>query len=104
MPNTRKHKKFPNRQQDSIRWLTTDDDKIGRRRARGATEAFQIEPLPLGDDFFGIYQVGSDGGQTYRIEIRSLADLVNSCNCPDHRIIGITLTKRMAQLYLRKAV
>ena len=95
MPNTRKHKKFPNRHPDSIGWLTTDADEIERRRARGATEAFQIEPLPQGDDFFGIYQVGSDGGQTYRIEIRSLADLVNSCNCPDHRINGLGTCKHI---------
>lgn len=95
MPNTRKHKKFSNRQPDSTGWLTTDADEIERRRARGATGAFQIEPLPQGDDFFGSYQVGSDGGQTYRVEIRSLTDLVNSCNCPDHRINGLGTCKHI---------
>ena len=95
MPNTRKHKKFSNRQPDSTGWLTTDADEIERRRARGATEAFQIEPLPQGDDFFGSYQVGSDGGKTYRVEIRSLTDLVNSCNCPDHRINGLGTCKHI---------
>ena len=95
MPNTRKHKKFPSRKPASTGWLTTDVDEIQRRRARGATEAFQIEPLQQGDDFFGIYQVGSDGGQTYRVEIRSLADPINSCNCPDHRINGLGTCKHI---------
>ena len=95
MPSSRKPKKQSHRQPGSRGWLTTDADEIERRRARGATEAFQIEPLPQGDDFFGIYQVGSDGGQTYRVEIRSLADFVNSCNCPDHRINGLGTCKHI---------
>ena len=95
MPSTRKHKKIPNRQPGPTGWLTTDADEIERRRVRGATEAFRIESLAQSDDFFGFYQVGSDGGQTYRVEIRSLSEPVNSCNCPDHRINGLGTCKHI---------
>ena len=36
--------------------------------------------------------------QTYRVEIRSLAEPINSCNCPDHRINGLGTCKHIEAL------
>ena len=62
---------------------------------RAASEVFQIESLSKDDNFFGIYRVDSDNGQTYRVEIRSLAEPINSCDCPDHRINGLGTCKHI---------
>jgi hypothetical protein len=37
----------------------------------------------------------SDTGQIYHIEIRSLAEPINSCDCPDHRINGLGTCKHI---------
>jgi len=95
MPNTRKRKKYPHRQPGSTGWFTTDGDEIERRRLRGANESFRVEPQAQGHDFFDDYRIQSDNGQTYRVEIRSLFELINSCDCPDHRINGLGTCKHI---------
>ncbi len=95
MSKTKKRSKNPQKQARPLAWSTSDADEVERRRVRGAIEAFKIESLTQGDDFFGIYQVDSDGGQTYRIEIRSLVEPINSCDCPDHRINGLGTCKHI---------
>ena len=95
MSKTKKRSKNPQKRARPLAWSTSDADEVERRRVRGAIEAFKIESLTQGDDFFGIYQVDSDGGQTYRIEIRSLAEPINSCDCPDHRINGLGTCKHI---------
>ncbi|MEN8131950.1 MAG: hypothetical protein ABFS45_17565, partial [Pseudomonadota bacterium] len=74
MPKTKKRNKNPQKRTRSSGWSTSNADEIERRRVRGAIETFRIESLPQNNDFFGVYQVGSDGGQTYCVEIRSLAE------------------------------
>lgn len=76
-------------------WFTSDADEIERRRERGTTGAFQIDPLSQDDDFFGAYQINSATEQAYRVEIRSLSEPINSCNCPDHRINGLGTCKHI---------
>ncbi len=76
-------------------WLTSDADEIERRRLRGASESFQIEAQAGGDEFFGVYRIRRDSGQTYHLEIRSLAEPINSCDCPDHRINGLGTCKHI---------
>jgi len=94
MPRTKKRAR-PQRLTPPSGWSTTDADEIERRRLRSTTEVFEIESLTPGDDFFGIYRVGSQGGQTYRVEIRSLTEHINSCDCPDHRINGLGTCKHV---------
>ena len=101
MSKTKKRSKNLQKRARPSGWTTSDEDEIERRRLRGATEAFQIEPLAQGNDFFGIYQVDSDGGQTYRVEIRSLAEPINSCDCPDHRINGLGTCKHIEAILSR---
>ena len=47
------------------------------------------------DVFFGVYRTHSGSGQSYGVEIRSLAEPINSCNCPDHRINGLGTCKHI---------
>ncbi len=95
MSRNKKFSKNPHKRSRPVGWSTSDADEIERRRARAASEVFQIESLSQGDSFFGIYHVDSDNGQTYRVEIRSLAEPINSCDCPDHRINGLGTCKHI---------
>lgn len=95
MAKPKKHKKSSPRRAQPSGWLTTDADEIERRRLRGTNERLQIESITPADDFFGVYQVGSDGGQSYRVEIRSLAEPINTCDCPDHRVNGLGTCKHV---------
>ncbi|MBL3591187.1 MAG: DEAD/DEAH box helicase [gamma proteobacterium endosymbiont of Lamellibrachia anaximandri] len=76
-------------------WSTSDADEIERRRLRGLNEPSRIESQAQDDNFFGVYQVDSNNEQTYRVEIRSLAEPINSCDCPDHRINGLGTCKHI---------
>ena len=76
-------------------WSTSDADEIERRRLRAINEAIRIESHTPNDAFFGFYRSHSDDGHAYRIEIRSLAEPINSCECPDHRVNGLGTCKHI---------
>ncbi|MCU7919272.1 MAG: DEAD/DEAH box helicase [Candidatus Thiodiazotropha sp. (ex Epidulcina cf. delphinae)] len=95
MPKTKKRSKRPQRRTRPLGWSTSDTDEIERRRARGQSESLQITPLSRLHDFFGDYRVESPNGQTYQVEIRSLSEPINSCDCPDHRINGLGTCKHV---------
>ena len=76
-------------------WSTSDADEIERRRLRGREEAIRIEPLDRADAFYGAFLAQSNGGHAYRVEIRSLTGHINSCDCPDHRVIGLGTCKHI---------
>ena len=67
-------------------WLSTDEDEIRRREWRGRTEVESV--LALDERFapFGNYRVASSSGSAYTVEIRSLRERINSCECQDYRI------------------
>ncbi|QYZ67792.1 MAG: DEAD/DEAH box helicase [Gammaproteobacteria bacterium (ex Lamellibrachia satsuma)] len=100
MSKTKKRNKDSQRPARPSGWSTSDADEIERRRLRGLNEPSRIESQAPDDNFFGIYQVDSNNEQTYRVEIRSLAKPINSCDCPDHRINGLGTCKHIeATLY-----
>jgi SNF2 family DNA or RNA helicase len=68
---------------DNSGWNTTDADEITRRRLRGQTEKFRIENTSA--EPFSSFLVRSKHDKQYYIEIRSLTDHTNSCDCPDYR-------------------
>jgi len=45
--------------------------------------------------FFGSFLITSDSGEPYHIEIRSLTDHSNSCDCPDHSVNGLGTCKHI---------
>ena len=67
-------------------WISTDAEEIGRREWRGRTEIVEVRALDETPRPFGDYRVTSSSGSSYTVEIRSLGEPVNSCECHDHRI------------------
>ena len=101
MTNTKKPRKNVQKQARPSGWSTSDADEIERRRLRGLNEALRIEPQTQDAGFFGSYRVHSGEGQRYRVEIRSLSEPINSCDCPDHRINGLGTCKHVEATLLR---
>jgi len=97
-------KRVPKKQTPSIQgWRTSDEDEIERRRQRGAAEACQIENITGNDPFYGDYQLLSGNGGRYAIEIRSLTEPLNSCNCPDHTVNRLGTCKHVEAVLLHIA-
>ncbi|MCY3768298.1 MAG: DEAD/DEAH box helicase [Gammaproteobacteria bacterium] len=64
-------------------WISTDEDEIKRRKWRGRTEICEVKAMDMVAEPFCDYQAKSSTGDSYRIEIRSLSEPVNSCECMD---------------------
>ena len=65
--------------------MPTDiQEQIERRRERARTEILKISNKG-GHPVFSQFEVKSVSGSTYRIEIRSLDEMQNSCTCPDYK-------------------
>lgn len=84
-------------------WRTTDTDEIERRRRRAVEERLDVRPLEPAQAFFGTFEVGSEAGGTYEVEIRSLTERLNSCGCPDHRVNGLGTCKHVEAVLARLA-
>ncbi|MDX8411214.1 MAG: SNF2-related protein [Mariprofundaceae bacterium] len=78
-----------------VGWMTSDEDEIERRRHRGENLHAVIQALEPDYGFFGSFLLTSDSGDTYHIEIRSLANHCNSCDCPDHSVNGLGTCKHV---------
>jgi hypothetical protein len=76
-------------------WRTTDEEEIERRRSRAAGEPIEIEALEPEEPVFGTWRVGSEGGGLYLVEIRTLSELDNSCDCPDFQVNGLGTCKHV---------
>ena len=66
-------------------WISSDEDEIKRRHWRGRTEIDQVIPLDADHHPFGDYRVTSSSGRSYVVEMRSLSERINSCECHDYR-------------------
>jgi hypothetical protein len=95
MARTRRPQKKTHRRPRSLGWLTSDADEIERRRLRALSEAYRVESQTSENSFFGCYRIHSGNGQGYRVEIRSLSEPINSCDCPDHRVSGLGTCKHI---------
>jgi len=65
-------------------WSTNDENEWERRRQRGAAESFRIQTLRQITPFLGDFRVLSANGGEYTVEVRSLLQRLNTCDCPDH--------------------
>ena len=79
----------------AVGWLTTDADEIARRRERAAAERMRIDAGERSEPVFATFTVRSAAGAEYRVEIRSLTTLENSCSCPDFRTNGLGTCKHI---------
>ncbi|MDR2850135.1 MAG: DEAD/DEAH box helicase [Verrucomicrobiota bacterium] len=79
-------------------WRTTDQDEINRRRVRAAKEPMRFSNLTPEHPVFSNFSVESASGQTYQVELRSLAPLVGSCTCVDFRVNGLGTCKHLEGL------
>ncbi|MGD8940000.1 MAG: DEAD/DEAH box helicase [Gammaproteobacteria bacterium] len=86
---TKKRKKTTRKKQNKLNvqgWRTSDEQEIERRRQRGAAESFRIETLAKISPFLGDFRVLSGNGGGYTVEVRSLSQPLNTCDCPDHAV------------------
>ncbi|MDP1624613.1 MAG: SWIM zinc finger family protein, partial [bacterium] len=69
-------------------------EQIERRRERARAEILKI--VNKGSHpVFSLFEVGSISKKSYRVEIRSLDELQNSCTCPDYKNNLIGTCKHM---------
>ncbi|MHC5081513.1 MAG: DEAD/DEAH box helicase, partial [Planctomycetota bacterium] len=61
----------------------TREDQIHRRRERAEKGRFQVRNTGT-DPVFSIFEVRSESGRVYRVQIRSLTSAENTCTCPDY--------------------
>ncbi len=81
-----------------IGWLTTDAEEIQRRRERASREPYRMEAV---DSERGDYQLTTEQGSTYRIELRSLQQTINSCSCRDFATNGLGTCKHIEAVLTR---
>ncbi|MEW5940479.1 MAG: DEAD/DEAH box helicase [Chloroflexota bacterium] len=85
--------------------MTTNiQEQIERRRERARAEILKIANKGS-HPVFSQFEVKSISGRAYRVEIRSLDELQNSCTCPDHKtnLIGTCKHIEGVLIYLEKA-
>jgi hypothetical protein len=86
---------------ESVGWRTTDEDEVKRRRERAEKEAMSVGPVPGTHPVFGTFTVTRKGTQRiHQVEIRSLAERENTCDCPDFRINGLGTCKHVEAVML----
>ena len=78
-----------------VGWRTTDADEVERRRRRAATEELSVRPTDPGGVIYGGYLVESAEGRSYRVELRSLDEAINACDCPDYEVNGLGTCKHI---------
>jgi len=83
-------------------WKTTDEEEVERRRLRASSEPMTIKPIEPTHRFFGTFSVHSENSSgTYVVEIRSLADTENSCECMDYQVNGLGTCKHIEAVLCR---
>lgn len=84
--------------------MPTDiQEQIERRRERARAEILKIVNKG-GHPVFSLFEVSSVSKKSYRVEIRSLDELQNSCTCPDYKtnLIGTCKHIEGVLIYLEK--
>ena len=88
-------------------WDTSDDEEVLRRQERAAAEPMKVILHSGGDHrFYGNYRVESEEtGRAYRVEIRSLLQRENTCECQDFRVNQLGTCKHIERtlLFLRRS-
>ncbi len=79
-------------------WRTTDEEERAKRRERASAESMKVRAVDAPDGF-GIYEVSHPAADRriakYRVEIRSLDEPINTCDCPDFAKSGLGTCKHI---------
>src|SRR3989337_4127750 len=84
--------------------MTSDiQEQIERRRERARAEILRITNKGR-HPVFSQFEVKSVSGRIYRVEIRALGEMQNSCTCPDYKtnLIGTCKHIEGVLIYLEK--
>jgi hypothetical protein len=84
-------------------WRTSDADEIAKRRLRAREEQFRFANLEPAISIFSNFEVRSQSGMTYRVEIRDVMTRQFSCTCTDFRINELGTCKHIEALLLHLA-
>jgi hypothetical protein len=84
-------------------WRTTDQDEINRRILRAREEKFGIRNLAPRHPVFSDFEVQSQSGMTYTVEIRSIARRKFDCTCVDFQVNGLGTCKHCEAVLLHLA-
>jgi hypothetical protein len=76
-------------------WRSTDEQEILRRRQRAAEEPMVIRNEEPQHAVFSNFEVKSESGMVYRVEIRGLKERLFSCSCADFRKNGLGTCKHV---------
>ena len=75
-------------------WATTDEEEIRKRKERAAAEPMEVRTVDVVGGF-GVYEVSHPAADhrtaKYRVELRSLDEPVNTCDCPDFAKSGLSV-------------
>lgn len=84
-------------------WRSTDEQEILRRQQRAAEESMVIRNEEPKQPVFSNFEVKSDSGMIYRVEIRDLKERLFSCSCADFRKNGLGTCKHVEAVLLYAA-
>ena len=84
-------------------WRSTDAQEILRRQLRAKEERMGIRNLERPHPVFSNFEVKSDSGMVYQVEIRDVATRLFSCTCADFRKNGLGTCKHVEAVLLHAA-
>ena len=82
-------------------WRSTDEQEVLRRQVRAKEESMRIRNEFPGQAVFSNFEVKSDSGMEYRVEIRDVKGRAFSCTCADFRKNGLGTCKHVEAVLLR---
>ena len=91
----------PNAKMKFQSWMTTDEEERAKRRERASIESMRVKALDVVDGF-GVYEVSHPAADRrtvkYRVELRSLDEPINTCDCPDFAKSGLGTCKHVERV------
>ena len=88
----------PNAKMRFQSWKTTDEEERAKRRGRASIESMKVRAINAPDGF-GVYEVSHPAADRrtakYRVEIRSIDEPINTCDCPDFAKSGLGTCKHI---------
>jgi len=81
-------------------WRTTDEQEILKRYLRAREESMRVRNQDPDQPVFSNFEVRSESGLIYRVEIRDVAGRQFSCTCADFRKNGLGTCKHVEAVLL----